>query len=87
MAKRKINIWDLLTYVAFGIIILYSFLKVLGYIKSPITLDIAFLSSVFYILGKYTMKIDYIAKDSRLVHKQIEHINSRLKRIEKTIFK
>ena len=85
MPKKRFNIWDLLTYVAFGIVVLYSFLKVLGYIKSPITLDIAFLSSAFFILGRYAMRIDYIAKATSNLNKKVSILDKRVSNLEQKV--
>jgi len=59
----KRNIWDILGWVAFAIVVLYILLKVLGIIHSPITVDIVALLSGAYFVGRYAKKIDDTFRD------------------------
>src|SRR3989338_2030933 len=53
---------DMLGWVAFAYLVLYFLMKALGIFKSPITADVAAITSAAYILGKQVMKIDMLEK-------------------------
>lgn len=81
---RKTNFWDILWWISFGIVALYFLLKILGILKSPITIDIVTFGSALYFVGKLaqkidhntqkldqtTQKIDEIAKDVEILRKE-----------------
>lgn len=52
------KIWDMLAWVAFAIIILYFFLKIIGILNSPITADLIALISGAYFVGKFAKKME-----------------------------
>lgn len=71
----KKNIWDTLAWIAFGIVILYLLLKILGVIKSPVTLDIIALASGAYYVGRYAKKIDYTFSDIEDIKEDVMELN------------
>ena len=83
------TIWDTLAWVAFGYVVLYAILKVIGVLHSPLQIDIAAIVSVAYFVGKSAQKLDFSVKEieavkhniSRMEGKFNEH-DSRLVRIE-----
>ena len=64
MKMKKLNFWDLLAWLAYVYLIVYFLLKVLGFLHSPPTIDVAAIASSAYYVGRYTHKIDSI--DRRL---------------------
>ena len=68
MIKRLINyarndFWNFLSWVAFGIGVIYVFLKVRGVLHSPIISDVIGIGSVAYFLGMKSQKIDSLESD------------------------
>ena len=76
MTKKK-SIWDILVWVAFFILILYILLKILGVIKSPVTLDIVALLSGAYFVGRYAKKIDDTFDDIKDIKDDVKELNSK----------
>jgi len=76
MAKKK-SVWDILVWVAFFILILYILLKILGVIKSPITLYIVALLSGAYFVGRYAKKIDDTFDDIKDIKDDVKELNSK----------
>lgn len=72
------NIWDTLAWVAFGYVVIYALLKVVGVLHSPVQVDIGLIVSAAYFIGKHAQKIDTCIKD-------IEKHDNRLARIETTL--
>jgi len=69
----KLSAWDWLAYISLGILIAYFLLKILNVIHSPIELDIAVLISGAYLVGRYAMKIDFIAHDLKEIKKNCRY--------------
>jgi len=57
----KLSVWDWLAYIALALLIAYFLLKAFNLIQSPIELDIIAIISGAYLVGRYTMKIDFIS--------------------------
>jgi hypothetical protein len=71
----KKNIWDILAWIAFVIVVLYFLLKIFGVIHSPLTIDILTLISAAYFIGRYTKKIDGTLNDIKKIKESIKVIN------------
>lgn len=76
MVKKR-SVWDILVWIAFGIIVMYLFLKILGVIKSPITIDIIALLSGAYFVGRYAKKIDDAFSDIETMKEDIKELNGK----------
>ncbi|MBL7147962.1 MAG: hypothetical protein ISS82_04000, partial [Nanoarchaeota archaeon] len=74
MVKKK-KVLDILVWIAFAIVVIYIFLKMLGIIKSPITIDIIALLSGAYFVGRYAKRIDDTFNDSKNVKRDIRELN------------
>jgi len=74
MVKGR-DIWDLLVWVAFAIVVIYIFLKIVGVIKSPITLDIIALLSGAYFVGRYAKRIDDTFDDIKDIKEDVRELN------------
>jgi len=72
----KLSFWDWLAYAAFGFLIAYFLLKILGIIHSPIELDVVAISSASYILGRYAMKIDFMSREIKEHSKELKTIKT-----------
>jgi len=59
----KRNFWDVLAWIAFGIVFMYFFLKIIGVLNSPVSVDVVALISGSYFVGRYTRRIDDGFKD------------------------
>ena len=70
----KISIWDILAYIALGIIIAYFLLKTLNIIHSPLEFDIIVIVSGAYLITRYTMKIDFISSTIKQHSKELKQI-------------
>ncbi|MBI4439990.1 hypothetical protein HY638_03380 [Candidatus Woesearchaeota archaeon] len=55
--------WDILAWIAFFIVVLYFFLKIVGVLNSPIGADVLALLSAAYFIGRYAQKIDTSLQD------------------------
>ena len=62
-------------WVAFIIVIIYLLLKILGVIKSPITIDIIALLSGAYFVGRYAKKIDDSFEDIENIKEDVRELN------------
>lgn len=76
MAKKR-SFWDILAWICFGIVVLYFLLKILGVLKSPISIDIVALISGSYFIGKFVQKIDNVSKDVEDIKVDIKEINQK----------
>ncbi len=74
MTKRR-GVWDTLVWIAFAIVVVYILLKMLGIIKSPITIDIIALFSGAYFVGRYAKRIDDTFKDIKNIKRDIIELN------------
>lgn len=57
------RVWDLLAWIAFAVVILYIFLKIIGVLNSPITADLLALLSGAYFVGKFAKRMEDNFKD------------------------
>lgn len=60
--KKGYNIYDIAAWVAFAIVVVYFFLKIIGVLKSPVTVDIVALLSAAYFVGRHAQKMDEYTK-------------------------
>ena len=64
MTKSKYNTTlDVLAWIAFFIVLLYFFFRILGLLHSPITVDLIALMSGAFFVGRYAQKIDLCFRD------------------------
>ncbi|MBS3134842.1 hypothetical protein J4406_00500 [Candidatus Woesearchaeota archaeon] len=70
--------WDWLAWVAFIILLVYFFLKIIGVFNSPILADMIAFVSAGYFVGRYAMKIDTIFRDVEYLKKDVRHLNDRV---------
>lgn len=82
MKNMKSSFWDILAWIAFGIVILYLLLKILGIISSPITLDIITLLSGAYYVGRLFQSVESTAEDVKAIKTEVKDIDKRLSAIE-----
>ncbi len=81
MKRRAIS--DKLAWVAFGIVIIYFFLKILGVIHSPISIDIIALLSGAFFVGQYAHKMDICFDDVGDIKEDIRSLDKRCPIFEK----
>jgi len=74
---KKRNIWDILVWVAFAIVLIYILLKILGVIKSPVTIDIIALLSGAYFVGRYAKRIDDTFNDIENIKEDIKELDGK----------
>ena len=98
MAKREIDIWDVLFWLGMAILIAYIIAKLVGLINTPewITnllplMTLTFVIGVFYqkVLGfmnKMYTHTDYLKKNLDDVSSQITNISSKLLEHDKKLF-
>lgn len=72
---NKNKIWDILAWLAFGILIIYILLKILKILHSPITIDIVALLSGAYFIGRYAKKLDNVSSDIEKVKHDIKDLD------------
>ena len=66
---------DWLAWIAFGILLIYFFLKIIGILNSPILADMIAFVSAGYFVGRYAMKIDTIFRDVEYLKRDVRHLN------------
>ncbi len=76
MRNKKYGLLNILAWIAFFVVILYLFLKIIGVIHSPATIDLVALLSGAYFIGRYVQKINLFFRD-------VEHIKNDLKVLDK----
>lgn len=81
----KMNIWDILAWIAFAIVIAYFILKALHILNSPEIVGIITILSAGYFVGRYAMKSD---TDMKGIKTEINHIKTEISgvRIEISCF-
>lgn len=79
------SIWDILAWVAFGIVVLYFLLKALGILKSPIAIDIVTIVSAAYFVGKFAQKIDEVSNDIDCHTQKIDKISNDIEDIKEDV--
>ena len=62
---KKINIWDILAWVALASIVIWGVLKVAGVINTPLLLEYYPLFAVSYVFGWQINKLNSVAEDVR----------------------
>ncbi len=79
MAKRKLNIWDAIAWLALISIFIWVTLKVLGIIKTPLWLEYAPIYSATYVAGWAMHKLSVLSNDvkdlERFKDETIKQIN------------
>ncbi len=61
--RKGRSFWDILAWVALGLILLWVILKMLGVINTPSWLEYSPLLAVVYIAGWQIHKLDAVSKD------------------------
>ncbi len=75
---KKHNPWDVLAWIAFGIVVAYFLLKAVGILNSPPLADILAIGSASYFLGRQVMKLDYLHKDVEVLKVDVKVIKEDL---------
>lgn len=75
----KRNFWDILSWIAFGIVMAYFILKALHILKSPEIVDIITILSAGYFVGRYAMKTD---TDIGEVKTKVNNLDNRISILE-----
>ncbi len=76
------NVWDILAWIAFGIVMAYFILKALHILKSPEIVDIITILSAGYFIGRYAMKTD---TDMRVVKTKISTLEKGVNTLERSV--
>ena len=63
MDKKGRSFWDVLAWVALGLILIWLILKTLGIINTPLWLEYAPIYAAVYIAGWQIHKLDTVAKE------------------------
>ncbi|MBU1204051.1 MAG: hypothetical protein KKG60_03215 [Nanoarchaeota archaeon] len=77
MGKKKLKTFDILAWIAFGIVVLYFILKIIGIIQSPMTIDLIALISGAFFIGRYAQKIDSSLNDLENVKGDIRNLDKK----------
>ena len=72
----KQNPWDVLAWIAFGIVVVYFLLKAADFLHSPLSADVAAIISASYFVGRQIMKLDYVYKDVEKLKDDAEKLKS-----------
>jgi len=56
--SKQYQFWDILAWVAFGIVVVYFVLKIVGVLHSPPIADLIAVASAAYFIGRYAKRID-----------------------------
>lgn len=83
--KRDISIWDILAWVAFAIVFLYFFFKIIGVLHSPLTIDLVALISAGYFVGRYASRIDMNASNLRRSIKYLKEVAEDVRHIKEDV--
>lgn len=70
--KIKRNFWDWLAWAAYIYLMIYLFLKLFGFIHSPISLDTFAYISLAYYFGRYANKIDTMESNVKEINLKLE---------------
>jgi len=79
------NIWDILAWVAFGIVMAYFILKALHILNSPEIADVVTILSAGYFIGRYAMKIEYTDKRVFTLETDMRSVKTNISTVEKSI--
>ena len=78
--KKRFSFWDVLAWVALGMIIIWGLLKSMGIINTPLWLQYAPIWPAIYIAGWQIHKLEIVAQDvkelKKFKYKTIEEINN-----------
>ena len=74
---RKLTGWNVLAWIAFGIVIFYFLLKIFGVINSPISIDLIALLSGAYFVGRYAKKIDDTFNDIESIKEDVRELDKK----------
>lgn len=78
----KRNVWDILAWIAFAIVMAYFILKALHILNSPEIVDIITILSAGYFVGRYAMKSD---ADMNSIKTEINHIKTEVSILQKSV--
>lgn len=75
----------MLAWVAFAIVVLYFFLKIIGVLHSPITADLAALLSGAYFMGKFAKRIEDTFKDVGLMKNKLRELDENFNNVHNDV--
>ena len=79
---KKTNIWDILSWVALGYILIWLILKVLGVINTPPIIEWSPAFAAVYFVGRTMQKIDNLEYISRKSHKNLRRLEKNFQKLE-----
>ena len=63
MVNKKLNIWDILAWIALASIVIWVTLKIFGIINTPLWLEYGPVYSAVYIAGWQIQKLQSVSED------------------------
>ena len=98
MPKRKIDIWDVLFWIAMAVLILYIILKLLGIINTPEWINLlpfislAFAIGVFYqkliiFMDRMNVRTNYFKKGIDKVSEDVQYMGEKMITIDSSLLK
>lgn len=82
MNKRGLSFWDILAWVALGLILLWLILKTFGITNTPLWLEYSPIYAAVYIAGWQIHKLETVAKDVKDLKRFKEATISKINSIE-----
>ena len=67
--KRKLSFWDILAWIALGLILIWLILKTFGIINTPLWLEYTPIYAAVYLAGWQIHKLESVASDVRELKK------------------
>ncbi len=92
--KKIISFWKrnsekidkISTWVAFSIIFIYFFLKIIGVLHSPLSADVIALASTAFIVGKYAKKFESGLEDTKELKKDFKKYEKDILELKHDVF-
>lgn len=85
MNKRGINFWDILAWIALGIIVIWLILKLFGVINTPLWLEYVPVYSAVYISGWAMSTLVRAVQDIGRINRNLSFLNGKFNEIDKSI--
>jgi len=82
MNKRGLSFWDVLAWIALGLILLWLILKTFGIINTPAWLEYTPIYAAVYIAGWQIHKLETVANDVKDLKRFKEATISKINNIE-----
>jgi len=82
MNKKGLSFWDVLAWIALGLILLWLILKTFGIINTPLWLEYSPIYAAVYIAGWQIHKLETVANDVKDLKRFKEATISKINNIE-----